>query len=63
MTREESYVEHILQAGEGLAGLTLEQLGFEPRLEDLTTEQRTFWDPMTSNGWIRSRRSAGTGAC
>lgn len=45
MTGEESYVEHILQAGEGLAGLTLEQLGFEPRLEDLTTEQRTFLGP------------------
>lgn len=40
MATEENYVEQVLQAGEGLAGLTLEQLGFEPRLEDLTAEQR-----------------------
>jgi hypothetical protein len=39
MTGEESYVEHALQVGAGLRGLTLEQLGFEPRLEDLTEDQ------------------------
>lgn len=41
MTGEENYVEHALQVGEGLKGLTLEQLGFEPRLEDLTQDQRS----------------------
>ncbi|MDJ0358463.1 hypothetical protein, partial [Paenarthrobacter sp. PH39-S1] len=35
MTRDENYVEHALHVGEGLTGLSLEQLGFEPRLEDL----------------------------
>ena len=45
MTREENYVEHVLLAGEGLTGLSLEQLGFEPRLEDLTGEQRNFLGP------------------
>ena len=45
MTGEENYVEHALQVGEGLTGLTLEQLGFEPRLEDLTEDQRSRMDP------------------
>jgi hypothetical protein len=45
MTGEEDYVEHALQVGEGLTGLTLEQLGFEPRLEDLTEDQRSRMDP------------------
>ncbi|GAC1377509.1 MAG: hypothetical protein NVSMB43_18830 [Pseudarthrobacter sp.] len=44
MTRDENYVEHALQVGEGLAGLTLEQLGFEPRPEDLTDDQRSYLD-------------------
>jgi len=44
MTGEENYVEHALQAGQGLTGLTLEQLGFEPRLEDLTQDQRSRLD-------------------
>ena len=44
MTGEENYVEHALQVGEGLTGLTLEQLGFEPRLEDLTQDQRSRLD-------------------
>jgi hypothetical protein len=44
MTGEENYVEHALQVGEGLTGLTLEQLGFEPRLEDLTEDQRSRMD-------------------
>ena len=45
MTGEENYVEHALQVGAGLRGLTLEQLGFEPRLEDLTEDQRSRLDP------------------
>lgn len=44
MTGDENYVEHALQVGEGLAGLTLEQLGFEPRPEDLTEDQRSYLD-------------------
>ncbi|WP_051423486.1 hypothetical protein [Arthrobacter sp. MA-N2] len=44
MTGEENYVEHALQVGAGLRGLTLEQLGFEPRLEDLTEDQRCRLD-------------------
>lgn len=44
MTGEENYVEHALQVGAGLRGLTLEQLGFEPRLEDLTEDQRSRLD-------------------
>lgn len=44
MTGEENYVEHALQVGEGLTGLTLEQLGFKPRLEDLTEDQRSRLD-------------------
>lgn len=44
MAREENYVGYALQAGESLAGLTLEQLGFEPRLEDLTEDQRSRLD-------------------
>lgn len=45
MTREQNHVEHFLQVGERLTGLSLEQLGFEPRLEDLTAEQRTCLAP------------------
>lgn len=45
MSEEEHYVEHLLQVGEGLAGVSLEQLGFEPRLEDLTAEQRSMLGP------------------
>ncbi|MFN3924311.1 MAG: hypothetical protein ACK4K6_11765, partial [Pseudarthrobacter sp.] len=45
MSQEENYMEHLLQVGEGLAGLSLEQLGFEPRLEDLTAEQRSMLGP------------------
>jgi hypothetical protein len=45
MTGEENYVKHLLQVGEGLAGLSLEQLGFEPRLEDLTAEQHSVLGP------------------
>jgi hypothetical protein len=44
MTGEENYVEHALHVGAGLTGLTLEQLGFEPRLEDLTEDQRSRLD-------------------
>jgi hypothetical protein len=40
MAREENYIEHALHVGEGLTGLSLEQLGFEPRIEDLTEDQR-----------------------
>jgi hypothetical protein len=36
MTGDENYIEHALHVGEDLTGLTLEQLGFEPRLEDMT---------------------------
>lgn len=45
MSQEENYVEDLLQVGEGLAGLSLEQLGFEPRLEDLTAEHRSMLGP------------------
>jgi hypothetical protein len=45
MTGEGNYVEHALEVGEGLTGLTLEQLGFEPRPEDLTDSQRNRLDP------------------
>jgi hypothetical protein len=44
MTGEENYIEHALHVGEELTGLTLEQLGFEPRLEDLTEAQRNRLD-------------------
>jgi hypothetical protein len=44
MTGEENYVEHALHVGAGPRGLTLEQLGFEPRLEDLTEDQRSRLD-------------------
>ncbi|WP_350001520.1 hypothetical protein [Pseudarthrobacter sp. WHRI 8279] len=40
MTSEKEYVDHALRVGEGLTGLSLKQLGFEPRLEDLTADQR-----------------------
>jgi hypothetical protein len=30
MTREDNYIKHALHVGEGLTGLSLEQLGFEP---------------------------------
>src|ERR671927_943110 len=37
----ENYVEYLIQAGDGLTGLTLEQLGYKPRLEeDLTPRER-----------------------
>lgn len=45
MTSEENYVEHAMHVGEGLTGLSLEQLGFEPRLDDLTAEQRSLLGP------------------
>ena len=44
MTRDENYVEHVLEVGQELTGLSLEQLGFEPRLEDLTEDQRSRLD-------------------
>ena len=44
MTGEENYIEHALHVGEELTGLSLEQLGFEPRLEDLTEDQRNLLD-------------------
>lgn len=40
MTSEKEYADHALRVGEGLTGLSLKQLGFEPRLEDLTADQR-----------------------
>lgn len=40
MASEKEYVDHALCVGEGLTGLSLKQLGFEPRLEDLTADQR-----------------------
>lgn len=45
MTSEEDYVEHALRVGEGLTGLSLEQLGFEARPEDLAAEQRDSLGP------------------
>lgn len=44
MTGEENYIEHALHVGKELTGLSLEQLGFEPRLEDLTEDQRNRLD-------------------
>ena len=44
MAGEENYIEHALHVGEELTGLSLEQLGFEPRLEDLTEDQRNLLD-------------------
>ena len=44
MTGEENYIEHALHVGEELTGLSLEQLGFEPRLEDLAEDQRNRLD-------------------
>lgn len=40
MTGDENYIEHALHVGEELTGLNLQQLGFEPRLEDLTEDER-----------------------
>ncbi|TQS88045.1 hypothetical protein EU811_21640 [Arthrobacter sp. TS-15] len=40
MTGEENYVEHALRVGEELTGLSLEQLGLEPQLEDLAENRR-----------------------
>lgn len=37
--REENYIEHALHVGHGLTGLSLQQLGFEPRMEDLTSAE------------------------
>ncbi|WJH26703.1 hypothetical protein [Pseudarthrobacter defluvii] len=45
MSHEDNYVERALRVGEGLTGLSLEQLGFEPRLEDLTAERRSLLCP------------------
>lgn len=39
MTREENYIEHALHIGQELTGLSLQQLGFEPRMEDLNDEE------------------------
>ncbi|MGP4033677.1 hypothetical protein [Pseudarthrobacter sp. 1C304] len=44
MTGEENYIEHALIVGKELTGLSLEQLGFEPRLEDLDEHQRNRLD-------------------
>jgi hypothetical protein len=40
MTRGENYVEYVLHVGEGLTGLSLEDLGYERRLEDLSSDER-----------------------
>ncbi len=41
MTPEhETYVEHLMHVGEELTGISLEQLGFEPRPEDLSADGR-----------------------
>ena len=53
MAGEENYIEHALHVGEELTGLSLEQLGFEPRLEDLTEAQRNRLGADTLE-WIRS---------
>jgi hypothetical protein len=44
MTGDENFVERAMQVGEGLTRLSLEQLGFEPRLEDLTEDHRSRLD-------------------
>uniref|UniRef100_UPI003F499FF3 hypothetical protein n=1 Tax=Paenarthrobacter ureafaciens TaxID=37931 RepID=UPI003F499FF3 len=41
MTREENYIEHALHIGQELTGLSLQQLGFEPRMEDLSDDELT----------------------
>lgn len=53
MTEEENYIEHALHVGEDLSGLSLEQLGFEPRLEDLTEDERNHLDADDLE-WINS---------
>ncbi|MFJ6313558.1 hypothetical protein [Pseudarthrobacter oxydans] len=53
MTGDENYIEHALHVGEDLTGLSLEQLGFEPRLEDLTEDQRNRLDAEDLE-WISS---------
>ena len=53
MSGEENYIEHALHVGEELTGLSLEQLGFEPRLEDLTQDQRSLLDAEDLE-WISS---------
>lgn len=53
MTGDENYIEHALHVGEDLTGLSLEQLGFEPRLEDLTEDQRNRLDAEDLE-WINS---------
>jgi hypothetical protein len=45
MSHNDNYVPRALEVGERLTGLSLEQLGFEPRLEDLTAEQRSLLCP------------------
>lgn len=41
MTPEhETYVEHLMHVGEQLTGISLEQLGYEPRPEDLSADER-----------------------
>lgn len=40
MDRDQNYVEYVLRVGQGLTGLSLVDLGFERRLEDLTEGDR-----------------------
>lgn len=44
MSHEENDVQRVLRVGEWLTGLSLDQLGFERRVEDLTPEQRRGLD-------------------
>ena len=42
MTPEhENYVEYLIHVGEELTGLSLEELGYEPRPEDLSADEKT----------------------
>ena len=51
MTGEENYIEHALHVGEELTGLSLEQLGFEPRLRTWQRISGTDWTLRTRFGW------------
>jgi hypothetical protein len=37
----ENYVEYLIHVGEELTGLSLEELGYEPRPEDLSADEKT----------------------
>ncbi|MBT2597911.1 hypothetical protein [Arthrobacter sp. ISL-72] len=63
MTRDENYVEYMLHVGGGLSGLSLEQLGYERRPEDLSDDERNLLE-VDDLEWMESvTRSSVTKAC